>query len=190
MQVHAGSAPVIRTKTGPVIDTMCRLPVRFILSRKALQTSRFCKTAGAFEVPSEVEIGRFSPWWTWLGGICRRPIVSLFPKLNDYVNDFLDYLRDKSQFFRFDINEQTYVLQVFSDLMRGLLGDYRIIMSSEQNNSGNIRMASQPDVIIQQKNHFWPNRLRSFLWFFQRNKMLTICGGIRKKVWPSGNDPL
>lgn len=57
-------------------------------------------------------------------------------KLNDYVNDFLDYLRDKSQFFRFDINEQTYVLQVFSDLMRGLLGDYRIIMSSEQNNSG------------------------------------------------------
>ena len=29
-----------------------------------------------------------------------------------------------------------YVLQVFSDLMRGLLGDYRIIMSSEQNNSG------------------------------------------------------
>ena len=60
----------------------------------------------------------------------------VFPKLNDYVNDFLDYLRDKSQFFRFDINEQTYVLQVFSDLMRGLLGDYRIIMSSEQNNSG------------------------------------------------------
>ena len=60
----------------------------------------------------------------------------VFPKLNDYVNDFLDYLRDKSHFFRFDINEQTYVLQVFSDLMRGLLWDYRIIMSSEQNNSG------------------------------------------------------
>lgn len=60
----------------------------------------------------------------------------VFPKLNDYVNDFLDYLKEKSQFFRFDINEQTYVLQVFSDLMRGLLGDYKTILSSAQNNLG------------------------------------------------------
>ena len=29
-----GSIPIRRTITGPVIDTMCRLPVRFILSRK------------------------------------------------------------------------------------------------------------------------------------------------------------
>lgn len=58
---------------------------------------------------------------------------NVFPTLNDYVKDFLKYLKEKSHFFRFDINEQTYVLQVFSDLMRGLLGDYNNYMKSEQN---------------------------------------------------------
>ena len=51
----AGSNPVGQAKSGPVIDTMCRLSVRFILSRKALQIGRFCKIAGAFEAPSEGE---------------------------------------------------------------------------------------------------------------------------------------
>lgn len=47
----------IRTISGPVIDTMCRLPVRFILSRKALQIGRFCKIAGTFEALLESENG-------------------------------------------------------------------------------------------------------------------------------------
>ena len=60
----------------------------------------------------------------------------VFSKLNDYADDFLNYLKDKSRFFRFDINEQSYVIQVFSDLMRGLLGDYRINLNTEQNKTG------------------------------------------------------
>ena len=61
---------------------------------------------------------------------------TVFPHLNDYVNDFLAYLEDKSHFFRFDINEQDYVLHVFSDLMQGMLGDYKHFMESAQRNAG------------------------------------------------------
>lgn len=48
----------------------------------------------------------------------------VFPALKDYVHDFLHYLEVKTRFFRFDINEKSYILQVFLELMRGLLGDY------------------------------------------------------------------
>ena len=63
-----GSSPATPTKSGPVIDTKCRLPVRFILSRKALQIGRFHKTAGAFEASSEGENEPFFAlmdltWW-------------------------------------------------------------------------------------------------------------------------------
>ena len=56
----------------------------------------------------------------------------VFPQLSDYVDDFLNYLEKKSHYYRFDINEQTYVLQVFSDLMCGLFGDYQRILNSKQ----------------------------------------------------------
>ena len=98
----------------------------FSLSRVAPVGVIVYANAALMTVPIEIIVKQYK----------KQLADRVFPKLNDYVNDFLDYLRDKSQFFRFDINEQTYVLQVFSDLMRGLLGDYRIIMSSEQNNSG------------------------------------------------------
>ena len=60
----------------------------------------------------------------------------VFPKLKDYVDDFLRYLEAESSFFRFDLNEQSYVLQVFSDLMCGLLGDYNNFKAIAQKNSG------------------------------------------------------
>ena len=60
----------------------------------------------------------------------------VFPKLKDYVDDFLKYLEEKSNFFRFDLNEKNYVLQVFSDLMCGLLGDYNNFKESAQKNCG------------------------------------------------------
>ena len=60
----------------------------------------------------------------------------VFPKLKDYVDDFVRYLEAKSNFFRFDINEQSYVLQVFSDLMCGLLGDYNNFKEAAQKNCG------------------------------------------------------
>lgn len=52
----------------------------------------------------------------------------VFNYLKDYVSDFLKYLEDNIHFFRFDINEQTYVFQVFVDLMQGLLWDYNHIL--------------------------------------------------------------
>ena len=45
--VHAGSSPVSRTITGPIIDTMCQLSVRFFLPGKALKSGAFRALAGA-----------------------------------------------------------------------------------------------------------------------------------------------
>lgn len=59
-----------------------------------------------------------------------------FSHLKDYVDDFLKYLEVNSTFFRFGINEENYVLQVFSDLMQGLLGDYKNLIDTTQQSSG------------------------------------------------------
>lgn len=55
-----------------------------------------------------------------------------FNHLKDYVSDFVKYLEENVDFYRFDINEQAYVFQVFRDLMNGLLGDYNSLL--EKNN--------------------------------------------------------
>lgn len=60
----------------------------------------------------------------------------VFSKLSEYVDDFLGYLEANSRFFRFDVNEQLYVLQVFVDLMRGLLNDYNTLLRLKQEESG------------------------------------------------------
>ena len=60
----------------------------------------------------------------------------VFPKLKDYVDDFLGHLEKKSHFYRFDINEKNYILQVFSDLMCGLLNDYNNLLNSTRNGLG------------------------------------------------------
>ena len=60
----------------------------------------------------------------------------VFAQLDDYVYDFVKYLEEKAHYFRFDINEQDYILQVFSDLMRGLLGDFKNLINSIQKNPG------------------------------------------------------
>ncbi len=60
----------------------------------------------------------------------------VFAQLDDYVHDFVKYLEEKAHYFRFDINEQDYILQVFSDLMRGLLGDFKNLINSIQKNPG------------------------------------------------------
>ena len=56
-----------------------------------------------------------------------------FPKLQDYVDDFLKHLENRYLFYRFDINEESYITQVFSDLMCGLLGDYNRMLESARN---------------------------------------------------------
>ena len=48
-----------------------------------------------------------------------------FPKLEDYVSDFLSFLILKANVFHFDINESGYIKSVYKDLFIGLLGDYQ-----------------------------------------------------------------
>ena len=48
-----------------------------------------------------------------------------FPKLKDYVDDFLKYLESNIDYFHFAINEENYIKQVFYNLMLGMLEDYK-----------------------------------------------------------------
>lgn len=47
-----------------------------------------------------------------------------FPQLSDYVDDFIGYIENNSRLFRFEITEQSYVMQLFCDLLVGTRGDY------------------------------------------------------------------
>lgn len=55
-----------------------------------------------------------------------------FPHLKDYVDDFIKYVESKSKYFRFDINEKDYILQVFISLIEGLNFDYNKFLNEEK----------------------------------------------------------
>ena len=56
-----------------------------------------------------------------------------FDFLAEYVNDFIKYLEDNKELFRFDLNEKAYVLQVFFDLMKGLENGYHKFLEAKKN---------------------------------------------------------
>lgn len=58
-----------------------------------------------------------------------------FQHLKDYVDDFIRYMEQNADLFRFNINEQAYILQVFSDLMKGMLGDYTRLLKQAKASS-------------------------------------------------------
>lgn len=55
-----------------------------------------------------------------------------FPTLNQYLEDFMMFLVKKASFFRFTINEETFINNVFINLVGGLHGDFtRMIQRKE-----------------------------------------------------------
>ena len=61
-----------------------------------------------------------------------------FPKLEDYVSDFLSFLILKANVFHFDINESGYIKSVYKDLFIGLLGDYQGLIKKKLEDVTNI----------------------------------------------------
>ena len=55
-----------------------------------------------------------------------------FPKLEDYVYDFIKYIESNNSLFIFNINENDYVRNLFIDFIRGLLGDYEQIVKQKE----------------------------------------------------------
>ena len=55
-----------------------------------------------------------------------------FPNLSNYVDDFLAFIVNNSKLFRFDINEQTYVTQLFCNLMIGTRNDYNRFLNEKK----------------------------------------------------------
>lgn len=52
-----------------------------------------------------------------------------FDTLDEYVKDFIAYLLRNKNLFRFSKNEKRYVEDVYSDLLKGLEGDYNQMLS-------------------------------------------------------------
>lgn len=59
-----------------------------------------------------------------------------FPQLSNYVDDFIGYIERNSNLFRFEITEQSYVMQLFCDLLIGTRGDYNNYLNSKQSACG------------------------------------------------------
>ena len=52
-----------------------------------------------------------------------------FDTLDEYVNDFIAYLLRNKDLFHFSQNERRYIKDVYSDLLNGLQGDYKLLLS-------------------------------------------------------------
>ena len=85
----------------------------FSLSRVAPVGVIVYANAALMTVPIEIIVKQYK----------KQLADRVFPKLNDYVNDFLDYLRDKSQFFRADICF-TSVFRSNARIARGLQNNH------------------------------------------------------------------
>lgn len=82
---------------------------------------------GAFMgVPMEIIIKEYK----------KRIGKKTFSALKDYLDDFIHYLETHVHFFRFDINEEVFVMSVFMDLMSGLNGDYNILTGRKRDEKG------------------------------------------------------
>lgn len=55
-----------------------------------------------------------------------------FPQLSNYVDDFISYIESNSKLFRFEITEQSYVKQIFCDLLIGTRVDYDNFINAKQ----------------------------------------------------------
>ena len=55
-----------------------------------------------------------------------------FPFLRDYVDSFLAYLVNNSALFRFDINEETYAVQLFYSLLIGTNNDRQKLINEKK----------------------------------------------------------
>lgn len=56
-----------------------------------------------------------------------------FPKLMDYVNDFLNFLICESNLFHFSSNENSLVKSVYMDFLQGVNGDYQLFIQRKIN---------------------------------------------------------
>lgn len=54
-----------------------------------------------------------------------------FKTLRDYVDSFLTFLTTNSTLFHFEQNEYSYILQVYSDLLSGMFGDYHRLVEAK-----------------------------------------------------------
>lgn len=98
----------------------------FSLSRVAPVGVIVYANAALMNVPIEIIIKQYKKY---LGD-------KTFSQLKDYVDDFIKYLEERSNFFKFDINEQNYVQQLFISFIQGLIGDYNKNIKKLQSKTG------------------------------------------------------
>ena len=108
-----------------------------------------------------------------------------FPYLNDYVDDFIRYMEKNADLFRFKINEKNYIIQIFSNLMRGMLGDYkRNLANSSTTPPGADELARIEEETVQATINFIdniPKRADYHFGEYVRNKYYDIFNDLVQK---------
>ena len=98
----------------------------FSLSRVAPVSLIIYANATLMTVPVEIIVKQYK----------KQLSDRVFPKLNDYVDDFMGYIESNSKLFRFEITERSYVMQLFCDLLIGTRVDYDNYTKTKQSACG------------------------------------------------------
>lgn len=77
--------------------------------------------ASFMEIPMEIIIKQYK---VTLGN-------QSFPSLEEYVDDFIAFMENNCELFHFDKNEETYVTNVYTDLLAGLHNGYKRLIEIE-----------------------------------------------------------
>lgn len=93
----------------------------FSLSRVAPVGLIIYSNAALMSVPMEIIVKEYK----------KQLKDKTFHTLQEYVYDFIRYIESNAELFRLNLNEKDYVTDVFSNLMNGLLGDYKNLLDKK-----------------------------------------------------------
>ena len=96
----------------------------FSLSKYAPVGAIIYASASLMQIPFEVIIKEYK----------KQLKEKTFDTLEEYKEDFINYLQNSSSLFRFDKNERYYVIEVCANLLSGMENDYRNKLEKEVNN--------------------------------------------------------
>ena len=100
----------------------------FSLSRSAPVALIVYANASLMTVPVEIIVKQYK----------KQLQDKTFSRLAEYVDDFLNYIGNHSDLFRFSMNEENYIMDVFANLMSGLIGDYNKFSGDKISETGRI----------------------------------------------------
>lgn len=97
----------------------------FSLSRKEPLGALIYANANLMDTPVEIMLKQYRKHLDGSGIYCDS--------LEEYLYDFMDFLKKQKDLFRFEINERSFVLNIVTNLLDGLDGDIKRLYSEKVN---------------------------------------------------------